>query len=76
MLDLIICHLVELTPLYITVTFIPVNELTQFPLVFFSVLLLQLPPEWIDQFASGIQACPHPTAHVLALFGYSKFEKE
>jgi hypothetical protein len=35
MLDLIICHLVELTPLYITVTFIPVNELTQFPLVFF-----------------------------------------
>jgi hypothetical protein len=33
----------------ITVTSIPVNELTFF--------FLQLPSEWTDQFASGIQAC-------------------
>jgi hypothetical protein len=37
----------------IAVTFIPASAaLTQF----LRLLLLQLPPEWTDQFASGIQA--------------------
>lgn len=46
---------IELTPpITVTAKLYSCENLTKFPLM---LLLLQLPPEWTDQFASGIQAC-------------------